>query len=134
MKTPLGYDMHEAVAKIAQGDAATANGLMWALSRWFDEVSQRPLVNVHRRTLDDTWRQVIRYFGGEAALKLIAAPHDELVATYRSAAPLVEQLRSVPRDAVLRIDTPNALGCMDTRSIPLGRLCHEAADALGEQG
>lgn len=47
------------------------------------------------------------------------------------AAPLVEQLRSIPRDAVLRIDTPNALVCMDTRSIPVGRLCHEAADAIG---
>jgi hypothetical protein len=46
------------------------------------------------------------------------------------AVPLAEQLRSVPRDAVLRIDTPNALG-VDTRSIPVGRLCHEAADALG---
>lgn len=45
--------------------------------------------------------------------------------------PLAEQLRSVPRDSVLRIDTTNALGCMDTRSIPVGRLCHEAADALG---
>lgn len=48
-----------------------------------------------------------------------------------AAVPLAEQLRSVPQDAVLRIDTPNALGCMDTRSIPVGRLCHEAADALG---
>ena len=48
-----------------------------------------------------------------------------------AAVPLADQLRSVPRDAVLRIDTPNALGCMDTRSIPVGRICHEAADALG---
>ena len=47
------------------------------------------------------------------------------------AVPMVEQLRSVPLDAVLRIDTPNALGCMVTRSIPVGRICHEAADALG---
>jgi hypothetical protein len=47
------------------------------------------------------------------------------------AVPLVEQLRSIPIDAKLRIDTPNALGCMDTQSIPVGRLCHEAADALG---
>jgi hypothetical protein len=46
------------------------------------------------------------------------------------AVPLIEQLRSVPRDAVLRIDAPNALNCMDTRSIPVGRLCHEAAAAL----
>lgn len=46
------------------------------------------------------------------------------------AVPLAERLRSVPYDAVLRIDTPNALGCMDTRSIPVGRLCHEAAAAV----
>ena len=51
-----------------------------------------------------------------------------------AAVPLADQLRSVPRDAVLRIDTPNALGCMDTRSIPVGRICHEAADALGAAG
>lgn len=55
-----------------------------------------------------------------------SAPTDRGVA-----APLAEQLRSVPHDAVLRIDTPNALGCMDTRSIPVGRLCHEAAAAIG---
>jgi hypothetical protein len=47
-----------------------------------------------------------------------------------TAVPLAEQLRSVPADAVLRIDSPNALRCMDTRSIPIGRLCHEAADAI----
>jgi hypothetical protein len=77
---PLGYEMHEAVRKIADGDSATANGLMWALSRWYAEVAQRPLRNVHRRSLDDTWRQVIRYFGGAKALALICAPHDELLA------------------------------------------------------
>lgn len=67
---------------VDSGDTAAANGLAWAYSRWVAEVGNRPLVNVHRRTLDDTWRQVIRYFGGEAALKLIAAPHDTLVAAY----------------------------------------------------
>lgn len=50
-----------------------------------------------------------------------------------AAVPLVEQLRSVPADAKLHIDTPNALGCMDTSSIPVGRLCHEAASALQQQ-
>lgn len=52
-----------------------ANGLAWAVSRWQDEVSQRPLVNVHRRTLDDTWRQVIRHFGGNPD-KMIGPDHD----------------------------------------------------------
>jgi hypothetical protein len=56
---------------------------------------------------------------------------DDLERSARAASvPLTEQLLSVPQDAVLKIDTPNALGCMDTRSIPVGRLCHEAAAAL----
>jgi hypothetical protein len=81
---------HPAVAPSAspaQGDEAlrqameahAANGLAWAVSRWQAEVSQRPPVNVHRRTLDDTWRQVVRYFGGDPG-KLLGASHDELCA------------------------------------------------------
>jgi hypothetical protein len=58
-------------------DAHQANGLAWAVSRWQAEVSQRPLVNVHRRTLDDTWRQVVRYFGGDPD-KLLGPSHDAL--------------------------------------------------------
>jgi hypothetical protein len=60
-------------------DAANRNGLAWAVSRWSDEVSRRPLINVHRRSLDDTWRQVIRYFGGDPE-KLLGLSHDELLA------------------------------------------------------
>lgn len=52
-----------------------ANGLAWAVSCWQAEVKNRPLVNVHRRTLDDTWRQVIRYFGGDPD-KLVGPSHD----------------------------------------------------------
>lgn len=58
-------------------EAHQANGLAWAVSRWQDEVSRRPLVNVHRRTLDDTWRQVVRYFGGDPD-KLLGPNHDAL--------------------------------------------------------
>lgn len=58
-------------------EAHQANGLAWAVSCWQAEVSQRPLVNVHRRTLDDTWRQVIHYFGGDPD-KLIGPDHDTL--------------------------------------------------------
>jgi hypothetical protein len=54
----------------------------------------------------------------------------DITTSQANAVPLVERLRSVPSYAVLRMDTPNALGCMDTRSIPVGRLCHEAAEAL----
>jgi hypothetical protein len=47
------------------------------VGRWNDEVKNRPLVNIHRRTLDDTWRQVIRHFGGDAEL-LLGPNHDTL--------------------------------------------------------
>ena len=50
----------------------------WAVERWNAEVKDRPLVNVHRRILDDTWRQVIRYAGGNPD-KLIGPDHDTLV-------------------------------------------------------
>jgi len=57
--------------------------LEWAVSRWNAEVSQRPLVNVNRRPLDDTWRQVIRYAGGNDR-ELIGPTHDELLANEAS--------------------------------------------------
>lgn len=56
-----------------------AQGLSWAIGRWRQEVEGRPLVNIHRRTLDDTWRQVIRWFGGDPEA-LIGPAHDDLVA------------------------------------------------------
>lgn len=43
--------------------------------------------------------------------------------------PLIERLSAVPQDAVLKVNTPNALG-VDTHSLPVGRLCHEAASSL----
>lgn len=51
----------------------------WAVSRWNAEVKNRPLVNVHRRSLDTTWRQVIRHFGGDD-VGLCGPSHDELMA------------------------------------------------------
>jgi hypothetical protein len=59
-------------------DSFNANSVAWAVSRWQDEVMNRPLVNVHRRTLDGTWRQVIRYFGGDPD-KRIGPSHDTLL-------------------------------------------------------
>ena len=50
----------------------------WAVERWDAEVKYRPLVNVHRRTLDDTWRQVIRRFGGDPDA-LVGLSHDALL-------------------------------------------------------
>jgi hypothetical protein len=49
----------------------------WVLSRWVAEVENRPLQNIYRRTLDDTWRQVYRKLtnGNE----IPGAAHDTLV-------------------------------------------------------
>lgn len=60
-------------------EAHQKNGLAWAISRWQAEVQNRPLINVHRRSLDDAWRQVIRYFGGDPDA-LVGPSHDALLA------------------------------------------------------
>lgn len=60
-------------------DAHQANGLAWAVHRWESEVKDRPMVNVHRRSLDDAWRQVVRYFGGDPD-KLLGQSHDAALA------------------------------------------------------
>jgi hypothetical protein len=74
---PLGRDDSACEAR-GYIIAARRQLLEWAVSRWRDEVSLRPLVNKHRRTLDDTWRQVIRYAGGDP-VALIGPAHDDLV-------------------------------------------------------
>lgn len=56
--------------------------LAWAVERWQAEVANRPIVNIHRRTLDDTWRQVIRHLGGDDAA-LCGPRHDDLVEAMR---------------------------------------------------
>lgn len=52
--------------------------LDWAVTSWHEQVAQRPLVNVHRRTLDSVWRQVIAFAGGDAE-SLIGPRHDDLL-------------------------------------------------------
>lgn len=49
----------------------------WAVERWHDEVKNRPMVNIHRRSLDDTWRQVLRHLGVDDRARL-GPTHDEL--------------------------------------------------------
>lgn len=51
----------------------------WAVSRWRAEVQHRPLLNKHRRALDDCWRQVMIYAGidPDAAVGL---SHDTMLA------------------------------------------------------
>lgn len=65
------------------GEPATADEraalLQWATEQWDAEVKHRPLINVHRRSLDDTWRQVIRYCGGDD-VSLLGPRHDALLA------------------------------------------------------
>lgn len=53
--------------------------LEWAINRWNDEVRYRPIINKNRRTLDDTWRQVIRFAGGDPDI-LLGPAHDALLA------------------------------------------------------
>ena len=50
----------------------------WAVRQWYAEVANRPLQNIHRRTLDTTWRQVIRHYGGDD-VTLIGPSHDDLL-------------------------------------------------------
>jgi hypothetical protein len=51
----------------------------WAAEQWQREVANRPMFNEHRRTLDDTWRQVIRHHGGDDVF-LCGPTHDDLAA------------------------------------------------------
>jgi len=53
--------------------------LDWAVGRWRAEVQDRPLVNKSRRPLDDAWRQVIRFAGGDPDA-LVGPAHDALLA------------------------------------------------------
>ena len=61
-------------------DAERAKMLAWAVERWRDEVEHRPLINVHRRSLDDAWRQVMRYCGGDPD-QLVGPSHDQRLMT-----------------------------------------------------
>ncbi|ABR10595.1 BcepNY3gp60 [Burkholderia phage BcepNY3] len=74
-------DLRVLLEAVEQHEAAPAETAMldWAVGRWDAEVKNRPLTNVHRRSLDDTWRQVVRHCGGDD-VSLIGPRHDDLVA------------------------------------------------------
>lgn len=55
--------------------AGYARVLEWAVSRWKSEVENRPLENKNRRPLDDVWRQVVRFAGGDPDA-LLGPSHD----------------------------------------------------------
>ncbi len=73
-------DPYESIlaALTAAVEAERARIVAWAAGRWEAEVKNRPLRNIHRRTLDDTWRQVIRHYGGDGGA-LCGPTHDELL-------------------------------------------------------
>ena len=74
----FSFDQAKAMVLHIIGDpSAGADPLSWAVECWHREVFHRPLTNVYRRVLDDTWRQVIRHFGGDPD-KLIGPDHDTL--------------------------------------------------------
>lgn len=39
--------------------------LQWAIERWNEEVRDRPKQNIYRKTLDNTWKQIIRKLGAD---------------------------------------------------------------------
>lgn len=59
----------------------SVDAVRWAVGKWIAEVQNRPLANVHRRSLDDTWRTVIRHFGGDDSRLL--PRHDDMVTADR---------------------------------------------------
>ena len=76
MDSAIRYGDAREAAGYAAGVAAVRD---YAVMRWCAEVSNRPLENKHRRTMDDVWRQVISHTGGDP-VALIGPCHDALVA------------------------------------------------------
>jgi hypothetical protein len=86
--------------------------LGWAIGRWHEEVKNRPLENVHRRSLDDCWRQVIRQLGGDPEA-LLGPDHGHLkvLAAY-PAVRRVEKVRKF-RDIVVGSTVRFSFGGVD---------------------
>ncbi len=79
-ETPALHDVAKLYAKyIAAAETERGVLLSWAADQWIREVKNRPLVNIHRRSLDDAWRQVMRYAGGDPD-ELVGPSHDALLA------------------------------------------------------
>ena len=79
--TPALRDVAKLYAKYdALYKSADRQGLInWVCERWKAEVANRPLTNKHRRSLDDTWRQVLRHLGADDVVRL-GPRHDDLLA------------------------------------------------------
>ena len=74
------YGLYARPAQTEQPEQSEPNRrtLQWVVDRWHAEVANRPLVNVHRRTLDSTWRQMIRHLG-EDDVVLLGPRHDDML-------------------------------------------------------
>ena len=86
---PDYHDEQAALRQALQAALKPGEVVEWAVERWNAEVKNRPLVNKNRRTLDDTWRQVIRHFGGEPDA-LLGPAHDDLLSAAPPAQTLME--------------------------------------------
>lgn len=80
-----GYARGLADARKHPEEAATATPrpvpkgmLAWAVGQWYAQVAYRPLVNIHRQTLDNVWRQVIRHCDADDIV-LIGPRHQDLL-------------------------------------------------------
>jgi len=73
-----GLRFSAALTALTPAEPAGEADLHWAVEGWKREVEHRPLVNIHRRSLDDVWRQAIRRFGGDPD-KLVGSCHDVLL-------------------------------------------------------
>ena len=62
----------------------------WAVAGWRSEVQNRPLVNIHRKRLDDFWRHAIRKAGGDPDA-IVGPSHDALSAPPAGTAKAVAQ-------------------------------------------
>lgn len=75
----LPHEMFEELSKVVPRSIIKASDVVdWAVSRWQAEVSNRPLRNQNRRPLDDTWRQIIRQYGGDDIARC-GPTHDDLL-------------------------------------------------------
>ncbi|WP_037914997.1 hypothetical protein [Sulfitobacter sp. 20_GPM-1509m] len=71
------FDLTKMDFTCAMQPSPSEAAIEWAVGKWRDEVKNRPLQNVHRRALDDTWRTVMRHFGGDPD-ELVGPSHDAL--------------------------------------------------------
>lgn len=52
--------------------------ITWAVGKWFEQVANRPMTNIHRRSLDDTWRLILKHLGADD-VALLGLDHDSLL-------------------------------------------------------